>query len=189
MSEKQETVADILAEMRGLVKPGETLNNTYELLNGLADRIEAAHKREIELVAARCCALGRLAGYGASEIRHKREIGNGAKMREALEALVKGYEVWDVCDYVGWGEERCKGCPQEALCKGIFDCKNALAEPARACDVLSANELKLQVFAGLAYQIKIKGFNIRGLEVLLKSVAGAVIDIAYDTNEEGKTND
>ena len=65
----------------------------------------------------------------------------------------------------------------------------ALAEPARICDKLSANELKLQVFAGLAYQIKIKGFNIRGLEDLLKSVAGAVIDIAYDTNEEGNTND
>lgn len=41
----------------------------------------------------------------------------------------------------------------------------------------------------MAYQIKIKGFNIRGLEELLKSVAGAVIDIAYDTDEEGKTND
>ncbi len=42
MSEKQDTVADILAEMRSLAKPGETLNHTYELLNGLADRIEAA---------------------------------------------------------------------------------------------------------------------------------------------------
>lgn len=46
MSEKQETTADISAWARGLVKPGETLNNTYELLNGLADRYEAAQKRE-----------------------------------------------------------------------------------------------------------------------------------------------
>lgn len=45
-NEKQETIADIVMEMRGLVKPGETLNNTYELLNGLADRIEAAYRVE-----------------------------------------------------------------------------------------------------------------------------------------------
>ena len=48
MDEKQETVADICAWARGLVKPGETLNNTYELLNGLAVCIEDAHKREVE---------------------------------------------------------------------------------------------------------------------------------------------
>lgn len=50
MDNKQETIADIVAEMRGLVEPGETLNHTYELLNGLADRIEAAHKREVGFV-------------------------------------------------------------------------------------------------------------------------------------------
>ena len=146
MSDKQETTADISAWARGLVKPGETLENTYELLNGLADRIEAAHKRE---------------------------VGNGAKMREALDeirvAAMSDYE--PDADYL------------------IEKCNAALFAPPRACDVLSANELKLQVFAGLAYQIKIKEVNIRGLEVLLRSVAGAVIDIAYDTYEEGETND
>ena len=59
-----ETIANIVAEMRGLVKPGETLEHTYELLNGLADRIEAAHKREVESVS------------------------NGAKMREALKQIL-----------------------------------------------------------------------------------------------------
>lgn len=61
-NQNQETIADIVAQMRGLVKPGETLNNTYELLNGLADRIEVAHKRE---------------------------VGNTAKMREALVNISK----------------------------------------------------------------------------------------------------
>lgn len=69
MDEKQDTTKGILAEMRGLVKPGETLENTYEMLNGLAERYEAAHKRE---------------------------VGNVAKMREALKAVrmfLDGYTV------------------------------------------------------------------------------------------------
>lgn len=64
-----ETIANIVAEMCSLVKPGETLEHTYELLNGLADRIEAAHARK---------------------------VGNGAKMREALKAVrmfLDGYTV------------------------------------------------------------------------------------------------
>ena len=69
MSKKQETVADIEAEMRGLVKPGETLEHTYELLNGLAVRIEAAHKREV------------------ATAENSSAVGNGAKMREVLEQI------------------------------------------------------------------------------------------------------
>lgn len=149
MSERQETIADIVAEMRIFkcrnLETGE-VELCSSIANYFADRIEAARKRE---------------------------VGNGAKMREALEEIrvdaMSDYE--PDADYL------------------IEKCNAALFAPPRACDVLSANELKLQVFAGLAYQIKIKEFNIRGLEVLLRSVAGAVIDIAYDTNEEGKTND
>lgn len=152
MSERQETVADIVAEMRIFKcrnpETGE-VKLCSAIANYLADRIEAAHKRE---------------------------VGNGTKMREALEFISHSN------DDGYWNNST-------AICNFISRAKAALAKPPRACDVLSANELKLQVFAGLAYQIKIKGFNIRGLEVLLKSVAGAVIDIAYDTNEEGKTND
>lgn len=175
MSERQETVADIVAEMRGLVKPGETLNHTYELLNGLADRIEAAYRVEtLRWVKAN-------AGLAKLVDPEKIPTGNGAKIREALERLER------LCQTV-WNSEGGDDVSAE-IAEMIDICKAALAEPPRACDVLSANELKLQVFAGLAYQIKIKGLNIRGLEVLLRSVAGAVIDIAYDTNEEGKTND
>ena len=108
---------------------------------------------------------------------------NGAKMREALEVAQETAD-----ELLKW----CSNHYQELNCMGGHlkrAIEGALSEPARVCDVLSSNELKLQVFAGLAYQIKIKGFNIRGLEELLKSVAGAVIDIAYGTNEEGKTND
>ena len=38
-------------------------------------------KLEIEATAAKCCQLGRLAGYGASEIKHQQEsVGNAAKL-------------------------------------------------------------------------------------------------------------
>lgn len=43
---ENETLTNIRADMRGIVKPGETITNTYELLNGLADRINAAEKRD-----------------------------------------------------------------------------------------------------------------------------------------------
>ena len=65
MSEKQETVADILAEMRIFkcrnLETGE-LELCNSIANYLADRIEAAHKRE---------------------------VGNTAKMREALVNISK----------------------------------------------------------------------------------------------------
>ena len=71
MDERQETVADISAWARGLVKPGETLENTYELLNGLADRIEAAQKREVvfEISAIRAKLYGVAAGLHALAAR------------------------------------------------------------------------------------------------------------------------
>lgn len=101
-----ETLDDILAE----------ICTVYDVTGkDLADRIEAAHKREVESVAARCCSLGRLAGYGASEIKHQREVGNGAKMHEALKQILA-----------------------LAKARGLFEIQSlaetALAEPARNCD-------------------------------------------------------
>ena len=112
MSKKQETIADIVEDMRGLIKPGDTLENTYELLNGLADRIEAAYKRE---------------------------VGNGAKMREALVQVElflsrverHGHPTLNPGD-------RCDACEgTEELRALVCD---ALAEPPRNCDVGTAEE-------------------------------------------------
>ena len=136
MSEKQETVADIVAEMRGPVKPGETLNNTYELLNGFADRYDAAHKREVESVAARCCSLGRLAGYGASEIKHQRESGNRAKMREALESVDDAFSSGSL-----YAPGDCPTPHDVSVFEDVRDkVKTALATPPRNCDVGTAEE-------------------------------------------------
>lgn len=82
MNDKQETIADIVAEMRGLVKPGETLNHTYELLSGLADRLEAAVKRECIEVATRAATQG---VNLTNEKYANTPIGNTVAMREAVE--------------------------------------------------------------------------------------------------------
>lgn len=96
------TIANIVMEMRGLVKPGETLNHTYELLNGLADRIEAAQKVE---------------------------VGNGAKIYEALKQILA-----------------------LAKAKGLVEIQSiaetALAEPPRNCDRFGTDNAE----ASLAYE-------------------------------------
>ena len=69
MEEKQETVADIVAEMRGIVKPGETLEHTYELLNGLADRIEAVARRALNEIDGSVCATEDISSVDIDYIR------------------------------------------------------------------------------------------------------------------------
>ena len=106
MSDKQETISDIIAKMRGLVEPGETLEHTYELLNGLAVRIETAHKREVEAITAKLDEARhcwKVWSERADELKNKcdeqyaklKTIGNGAKMREALEILISACDTFE----------------------------------------------------------------------------------------------
>ena len=106
MSDKQETISDIIAKMRGLVEPGETLEHTYELLNGLAVRIEAAHKREVDALTAKLDEARhcwKVWSERADELKNKcdeqyaklKTIGNGAKMREALEILISACDTFE----------------------------------------------------------------------------------------------
>lgn len=73
-----ETHAEIVAEMRAL---SNSISDGIIAINGrqIADRFEAAYKREIEATDAKCCQLGRLAGYGASEIKHQQELDDCTK--------------------------------------------------------------------------------------------------------------
>ena len=83
---KQETVADIVAQIRAAAYI-QNADSPQSVLN-LADRLEAAHKREVEATAAKCCQLGRLAGYGASEIKHQQEpVGNAPTQIDIFDQL------------------------------------------------------------------------------------------------------
>lgn len=98
MSKTTETHEAVVKLARGELEEHERINCWFrpEFVRALIDRLDAAHKREIEATAAKCCQLGRLAGYGASEIKHQQEpVGDAAKMREALESIssiLKGFD-------------------------------------------------------------------------------------------------
>ena len=101
MAEANETIADIIAEMRALSNP---ISDGIIAINGriIADRLEAANKRE---------------------------RGDCAKLREALDeirvAAMSDYE-WDA-DYL------------------IEKCNAALAAPPRNCDVGTAEEQSVRM--------------------------------------------
>lgn len=141
MADTHETIADIVAEKRALADRLEhemtvakeckeliahrTAQAIIDSTRREADRLEAAIKREIEATAAKCCQLGRLAGYGASEIKHQQEpVGDAAKLREALS---------DACYAMFNFLKRHPGGYKE-MANAFDKAKAALAESSRNCD-------------------------------------------------------
>ena len=106
---KPETIAAIVAEMRGFKRyatsdSGDCRYVAYWLYQTFADRLEAAHKRE---------------------------YGNGAKIREALAEIRDAAHVW-----ISIG-----GISARRTIEMIFDvAKAALAAPPRNCDVGTVEE-------------------------------------------------
>ena len=105
MSNKQETIADIVAEMRLGVKDwkGERLG----VFDCFADRIEAAARRDREATREKSS-----------------QVGNAAKMREALSDACYAMFNFLKTQNGGYGE----------MAKALDKAKAALAEPPRNCD-------------------------------------------------------
>lgn len=108
MADRNETVADIVAELREISKMSVCGYICQEQIAEYADRIEAAAKRESQTVT-KCNVLG-----------------NAAKIREALAALVK---YWDWGGYDAMRESRLKD-----------EARAALAAPPRNCDIGTPEE-------------------------------------------------
>ena len=135
MSNKQETISDIVADIRaqnqGLPEDGYALSPLVCDLLSLADRIEAAAKREREAgaeAAQICGEIGEMIGREATREKSS-QVGNAAKIREALEAVVKvGYphnfqkEAYHIREY----------CYE--ITTAIKKCFAALSSPPRNCD-------------------------------------------------------
>ena len=133
MSNKQETIADIVAAMRNEGHTGDAscLEWVGAKIRGYADRIEAAAKREREAgaeAAQVCGEIGEMIGREATREKSSR-VGNAAEMREAVEAVVKvGYphnfqnEAYHIREY----------CYE--ITTAIKKCFAALAAPPRNCD-------------------------------------------------------
>ena len=112
--EKQETIVDIVAEIRSESHAGDEscLEWVGEKMRTYADRIEAAEKREREATREKSS-----------------QVGNAAKMREALEAVVK----------VGYPHNFQKESPHirgycYEITTAIKKCFDALSYPPRNCD-------------------------------------------------------
>lgn len=96
-NERQETIADIVADIRaqnqGLPEDSYALSPLVCDLLSFADRIEAAWKREREAGAEAsqiCGEIGEMIGREAAckqSVTNCKHLGNAAKMREALEQI------------------------------------------------------------------------------------------------------
>ena len=135
MSNKQETIADIVAEMRLGVKDwkGERLG----VFDCFADRIEAAHKREREAgaeAAQICGEIGEMIGREShcKEVTNCNRLGNAAKIRDALS---------DAC-YAMFNLLKTQNGGYEEMAKALDKAKAALAEPPRNCDRLECATTK-----------------------------------------------
>ena len=131
---KQETIADIVAEMRKDISEGTVgiwSDFGGEIARGYADRIEAAYNFKREAVC-----------------ENSSHVGNAAAMREALEAVVK----------VGYPHNFQKEAPHiRAYCyeitTAIKKCFAALSAPPRNCDV-GTEEEQFKRFNKFCFPIK-----------------------------------
>lgn len=173
MSEKQETSADIIAEMKRrkemledaafnapLCYSTETMRAQCEILDEFVERLEAAHKREVDALEQRCAELNaeiaakdevikRLNDAISEEQRRKMAttekssaVGDAAKLREALCDIVMltmkvGYSIH--------GADACGIIASKA--------KRALSAPPRNCDV-GTLEGQVERFAEFCHQHK-----------------------------------
>ena len=128
MSNEQETIADIVAEMRNESHAGDEscLEWVGAKMRTYADRIEAAAKREREAgaeAAQVCGEIGEMIGMEATREKSSR-VGNSAKMRESLSDAF--YAMFNFLKTQNGGYEE--------MAKALDKAKAALAEPPRNCD-------------------------------------------------------
>lgn len=142
-SEKRETLADIVAEMRrGTKLPGYWRScDLNKILKYHADRIEATWKREMTEAEANALAVGGLVEAERQRVviskKETTTIGNAAALREAVVALL------DALDSLGCDETTATlaafvpdMADSSARClAALRKAKDALSAPARNCDM------------------------------------------------------
>ena len=136
---KQETIADIIKEARGvfdeLSKHGYNVVSVDRMAD-IIDRVEADWKREREAgaeAAQICGEIGEMIGREEAKnqsVTKCNRLGNAAKMREALE---KADAVLSIISKSAWFIDA-----NFAVTKSVIEAGNAiedaLAEPPRNCD-------------------------------------------------------
>lgn len=133
MTTNNETIAEIVSDMRVYAKNSKVNGGEVDVWNWLAnyaDRIEAAHKRERKAgaeAAQICGEIGEMIGReaaGRQPVTDCNRLGNTAKMREALS---------DAC-YAMFNFLKTQNGGYEEMAKALDKAKAALAAPPRNCD-------------------------------------------------------
>ena len=154
--ERQETVADIVKEIRGNAEHNHALVYVSKYLTEISDRIEAADKLEHEATCEESSAVGNAAANRqfrevTKMIPHEEDVskmetttptsekssqvGNAAAMREALNKILWCLE---------WMSNNAENkIIKDHLAKPIELAKSALSAPPRNCDVLSDTQKAL----------------------------------------------
>lgn len=154
-----ETVADIIAEMRALSNP---ISDSIIAINGrsIADRLEAAFKREKSEAEADALAAGGIVEASRKRVLSKtRENdnngtavytndnnGNAAAMREALKPWI-AFAEWllENAGKDGLGKAIQENGP--IIRQRLEELREALAAPRRNCDVGTVGEQEARFFA------------------------------------------
>lgn len=150
MSKANETIADIIAEMRERAEAMQTHGTTHGVklaVREFADRIEAAWKREkAEWEAAACAFVSDAVMSGKVAVEHA-PFGNAAAMREALEKCREIALQWqaDEADGVaGTTDKPSARSAAEAVIDMEFEINAALAKPPRNCDIGTEKEQEMR---------------------------------------------
>ena len=134
MTNANETVTDIIAEMRALSNP---ISDGIIAINGrgIADRLEAAWKHEKSAIEADALVVGGVVEASRTTAEKSSTVGDAAKLREALVAMNSLFAKGVICtSYANTPEE------MEQIEELYHKTKAALAEPVRNCDVGTAEE-------------------------------------------------
>lgn len=158
MIDNHETSADIISEIRErmeklknaihsapLCYPTDSMKSQYEILDEFADRLEAAHKREIDELKKQIEDLRQqrdVWSKRADELKTKcneqyaklKQAGDAAKLREALKVA---NETADELLKWTWNHYQELNCMGGRLKRAI---EAALSAPPRNCDVGTAEE-------------------------------------------------
>ena len=140
MTERKETLADIVAEIRAnncfLPDDNQSPTSTAGDMKRYADRIEAAAKREGILRDTVSFHCGDCVKFGF-DCDAAKMVGNAAKLREVLERLL---DYWSRCDVTYPPERRLRDM---AL--------SALAAPPRNCDRFATAEDAYKAFSSYCF--------------------------------------
>ena len=145
MANENETIADIIAEMRRREKSHYYPKVARNIMHQYSDRIDAARNREREKIAAETRQRS-AADSGCPNVLKNTDViiaqsapvGNAAALREALEEL---NELFDSC-VLGTHSEMTAD-EMDKVDELYFKTKAALSKPPRNCDVEYADRVEM----------------------------------------------